>query len=377
MNFDHAKELKLFYTSISFYTFASSIVQIFIPIYLFGKGFSISSILLFYALMQLGRLAALPAAAYLSSNFGAKKVIGVSFIFQIIYFLFLRHIEVNNLSWYFLASALIFGAMWAFLWLPYLVHVSKISPNENRGKIVGKINIYSALTSALGPLLGGAVIASYGFSYAFALAILITIPAIILLLRTPEASKIRKINYSLINVRKIFPDFMANGFFNFQNFLDSIVWTIFIFIIIPQYKTIGLIQTAALLVSVLSYYLIGILTDKFNRAKLLAFGSFLTAIAGILRLLANSFLGILLLNTVFTSVYILERIPWNVKVQEHMDQDARTEYMAIFEIGGTIITLIGLLILAILFSSMPLKESLVLGLIIASVSGLFVNFVRK
>lgn len=371
------KELKLFYASISIYNFASSIVQIFIPIYLFGKGFSISSILLFYTLVQLGRLAALPVAAYLSSNFGAKKIISVSFVFQIIYFLFLRNIEINDLSWYFLASALIFGAMWAFLWLPYLVHVSKISPNESRGKIVGKINTYSAITLAFGPLLGGVVIASCGFSYAFALAILITIPAIILLLLTPEASKIRKINYSLINIRKIYLDLIANGFFNFQNFLDSIVWTIFIFIIIPQYKTIGLIQTAALLVSILSYYLVGIWTDKFNRTKLLFFGSFLTSIMGVLRLLANSFLGIFLLNTIFTSAYILERIPWNVKLQEHMDQDARTEYMAIFEIGGTIITLIGLLILAILFVSMPVKESLVFGIIIASISGLFVNFVRK
>lgn len=371
------KELNLFYASISIYNFASSIVQIFIPIYLFGKGFSISLILLFYTLVQLGRLAALPVAAYLSSNFGAKKIISVSFVFQIIYFLFLRNIEINDLSWYFLASALILGAMWAFLWLPYLVHVSKISPNESRGKIVGKINIYSAITLAFGPLLGGVVIASYGFSYAFALAILITIPAIILLLLTPEASKIRKINYCLINTRKIYPDLIANGFFNFQNFLDSIVWTIFIFIIIPQYKTIGLIQAAALLVSVLSYYLIGIWTDKFNRTKLLAFGSYLTSIIGVLRLWVNSFLGIFLLNTIFTSTYILERIPWNVKLQEHMDQGARTEYMAIFEIGGTLVTLFLFLIFIVLTKSLPLENVLIYGIIISSLAGLGVNFVRK
>ena len=60
-----------------------------------------------------------------------------------------------------------------------------------------------------------------------------------------------------------------------------------------------------------------------------------------------------------------------------MDQDARTEYMAIFEIGGTLVTLVGLALMAILFSSMPLKESLTLGLVVASISGLFINFVRK
>lgn len=377
MNLDYAKELKFFYFSISLYNFATSVVQVFIPIYLFEKGFSISLILLFYSIVQIGRLVALPVAAYFSSNFGAKKIIGVSFIFQIIYFLFLRNIEINDLSGYFLASALILGAMWAFLWLPYLVHVSKISPDENRGKIAGKINIYSAVTSAFGPILGGVIIANFGFSYVFAMAILITIPAIILLLLTPEASKIRKINYGLINIRKIFPDMVANGFYNFQSFLDSALWAIFIFIVIPQYRTIGLMQTAALLISILSFYFVGVLADKFNRKKLLALGSFLTGIVGILRIWASSLLGIFLVNTAYTSVYIAERVPWNVKLQEHMDQEARTEYMAIFDIGGTIITLIGLLVLSILFASMPIKESLVLGLIIASISGLFVNFMRK
>lgn len=208
------KELKYFYISISIYNFATSLVQLFVPLFLFGKSFSISSILFFYALVQVGRLAALPMSAYFSSLYGAKKMISVAFIIQIIAFYFLE--QVNSLSVYFYISALIYGSVWSFLWLPYLVHQSKISPDENRGKINGKINIYSAIASAFGPLLGGIVIANYGFSSTFALAILMTIPAIYILLLTPEASKIRKINYSLISIRKIYPDIIANGFYNLR-----------------------------------------------------------------------------------------------------------------------------------------------------------------
>jgi len=369
------KELKFFYVSISVYNFATSLVQLFVPLFLFGKGFSISLILFFYALVQIGRLAALPVSAYLSSLYGAKKMISTAFVLQIIAFYFLG--QVNSLSGYFYISALVYGSVWAFLWLPYLVHVSKISSNENRGKIIGKINIYSTIASSFGPFLGGVAIAGFGFSSTFALAILLTIPAIYILLLTPEASKIRKINYSLVSIRKIYLDIIANGFYNLQNFTNSIFWVIFIFLIVPEYKTIGSMQTAALLVSIIGFYFIGVWTDKFNRIKMLAIGSVLNSIAGLSRVLVSSFSGVFLINIISTSTNTLEAIPWNVKLQEHMDQDARTEYMAIFEIGGTIITLIGLLILAILFSSMPVKESLVLGLIIASVSGLFVNFVRK
>jgi MFS family permease len=373
MEHTHHKELKNFYISFSLYNFAISLVQFFIPLYLYGKSFSISSIIFFYALMQVGRLMALPMSVYFSSLYGAKKMISVAFVFSIISFYLLQSVDVSSDS--FLISAIIYGSVWAFLWPPYLVHQSKISPNENRGRISGKISMYSALASSFGPLLGGFVIAGYGFSYSFAIAILLTIPAIYLLLLTPEVSKIRKINYSLIS--KIYPDMIANGFYNIQNFLNDTIWPIFIFVLIPQYKTIGSMQTAALLVSVLSYYIIGVWTDKFNRTKLLALGSYAACGVGLLRLLANSFFGVFLLNIFFASSRTLEAIPWNAKIQEHLDEDARTEYIAAFEFGGALVTLIGLAVLSYLFSLMPLNESLILGLIVASVSGLFVNFMRK
>lgn len=368
-------ELKNFYISVSLYNFATSLVQLFVPLFLFGKGFSVSSILFFYVLVQAGRLAALPISAHFSSLYGAKRIISVAFIVQIIAFYFLGRIE--DMSVYFYISALIYGSVWSFLWLPYLVHQSKISPDKDRGKINGKINIYSTVASAFGPFLGGVAISSFGFSSSFAIAILLTIPAIYILLLTPEVSKIRKINYSLINIRKVYPDLIANGFYNLQNFLNGVFWILFIFLIVPEYKIIGSMQTVALLVSIISFYFIGVWTDKFNRTKMLALGSILNSVAGLLRVLAGSVSGVFLINIISTSTGTLEATPWNVKLQEHMDQDARTEYMAIFEIGGTIITLIGLLVVSFLFNSMPVKESLTFGLIIASISGLFVNFMRK
>lgn len=375
MNPKFSRELKIFYISISLYNFASSIIQIFVPLYLFEKGFSLSSILLFFALTQIGRFAALPLAAGLSSLYGAKKILAASFIFQIIYFLLLR--KIDYFSFYFIGSALIFGVMSAFLSLAYLVHVSKISPNDSRGRILGKISIYSAFTSAAGPLLGGFIIASRGFGSALLAAIILTIPAIVFLFLTPEVSKIRKINFNLINIRKIYPDLIANGFYNLQSFLETVVWTIFIFIIIPQYKAIGLIQTISLLVSIIGFYLIGKWTDKFNRNKILLYGSAVTAIVGILRVAGNSFAKIFAFNVAFNFAYTMERFPWVVKLQEHMDTEARTEYMAIFEVGGAAISFLGLFIFSMLAKSLALENALTIGIIVSSLSGLFVNFVRK
>lgn len=370
-----SEELKIFYASVGIYTFAASITQIFIPLYLFEKKYSLELILIFFALSQLWRLTFLPLSAFLSSSFGAKKVIGLSFFFTVIFLLFLQ--KIDNLSFYFYFSALFFGAQQAFLWIPFLVHQSKISPDKERGKITARLNIYAAIAGALGPFLGGFMISLYGFGAGFALTILLAIPAIILLLLTPEVSKIRKINFKSVKIRKIYPDLIANGFYNFQNQLSSVVWPIFIFIIVPQYKTIGSIQTAAFLISLVAFYFSGKWTDKFNRKKLLLLGSALNSFTGIFRILANSFNSVFLLNAASTFTNTLQSIPWAARLQEHLDADARTEYMAIFEIGGVAITFAGLTLFAALTDKMPQTEILFYGIIVSSLSGLLINLVRK
>ncbi|MBU3965726.1 MFS transporter [Patescibacteria group bacterium] len=371
----HIKELKNFYISVSLYNFAFAIIALFIPLYLSEKGFSISLIFLFFAISQAGRLLALPIAAYFSSIYGAKKMISAALVFQIIYLVFLH--KIDYLSVNFFASALILGVVQSFLWPPYWIHLSKISPNESRGKILGRLNIFIAVATAVSPFVGGVVIAHYGFGSAFFLTAILIIPAIALLLSTVEVSNIRKINFKLVSLRKIYPDLIANGFANIQQYLNNALWPIFIFIVVPQYKSIGFIQTFSLIISIAVFYLVGVWVDKFNRKKLLLLGSISDSVIGAVRVLANSFSQVFIFNILALFTENLKSTPFITKFQEHMDQDARTEYMFLFEIGGTIITLVGLAIMAILFSSMPVKESLVLGLIIASVSGLFVNFVRK
>lgn len=375
MSIDNYKELKIFYISVSLYNFAFAIISLFIPLYFFEKGFSISLIFLFYAVSQAGRLIALPIAAYFSSAYGAKRMISVALILQIIHFLFLHRIDYLEVN--FFASALILGVVQSFLWPPYWIHLSKISPNENRGKILGKLNIFISIVTAFSPFVGGLVIANYGFGSAFLLVAILIVPAIALLLSTPEVSKIRKVNFRLVSLRKIYPDLIANGFVNIQDYSNNVLWPIFIFVIIPQYGSIGFMQAVSLLFSIAAFYYAGVWTDKHDRMKLMLWGSILNSFIGIVRIFAVSFLQVFAFNILNLFTGNLKGVPFTAKFQEHLDEEARTEYMFLFDIGGIFITLIGFLILTFLFSSMPLKESLAFGLIVASVSGLFVNFMRK
>ena len=371
-----SKEIKNFYLSIGIYNFASSIVEIFIPLYLLiDKNFSLASVVLFYVLVQFSRMIFLPISAYLSSRFGAKKIISLAFVVSIIFYLLLQ--KIDHFSIVFYLCALFFGAFFAFLFVPYLVHISKISPNDIRGKILGRINIFVALARALGPVFGGIIISIYGFAYGFALVILLIIPAIYLLLSTPERSKIRKVNFKLINIKKIYPDIIASGFYNFQNFLNFLIWPAFIFLIIPYYSKIGFIQTVSLLVSIAAFWIASSWTDKFNRKKFLFWSNIFDMLINALRILANSFASIFLFNTVKNFSWSLRKIPYHAKIYEHMDEEPRTEYIFFLELGGALGTLFGFLLFFFLIQTLSYKDALLYGIIISAFAGLPVSLLRK
>ncbi|MCK5084244.1 MAG: hypothetical protein KAQ64_01135, partial [Candidatus Pacebacteria bacterium] len=108
MNSDLSKEIKNFYLSVGIFSFATSIIEIFIPLYLLiDKNFSLASVVLFYVAVQFGRIVFLPVSAYLSSYFGAKKIISIAFILSAIFYLLLQKIDYSPVVFY--SCALFFG----------------------------------------------------------------------------------------------------------------------------------------------------------------------------------------------------------------------------------------------------------------------------
>ena len=96
-----------------------------------------------------------------------------------------------------------------------------------------------------------------------------------------------------------------------------------------------------------------------------------------LRILANSFVSIFLLNTAKNFSWSLRKIPYHAKVYEHMDEEPRTEYIFFLELGGAFVSLLGFLLFFFLIQNLSLKDALLLGIIISAVAGLPISLLRK
>lgn len=181
----------------------------------------------------------------------------------------------------------------------------------------------------------------------------------------------------MISIKKIYPDMIANGSFNLQMYTLNTVWPIFIFLILPEYGKIGFIQTVSLVFSLVAFHFAGKWTDRFPRKKVLLWGSVLNGITSFLRVFANSFSSIFILNSLSIFSGAFQVIPWNIKFQEHQEKEPRTEYIAIFELGGSFVAFLGLVIFAAAIQYVSLKDALFYGIIAGSISGLFVNLIRE
>src|SRR3989344_8337303 len=129
------RELNELYVSISIRSFALSLIGVFVPIYFYLIGYSLTSIFFFYMLLSLFHIVFSIPIAKISSKFGIKHLIGLSVPFLIIFFFLLYSIETFN--WPLPILSVFAGLSTAMFWLPYHIDFAKFSDRKNRGKEIG------------------------------------------------------------------------------------------------------------------------------------------------------------------------------------------------------------------------------------------------
>lgn len=276
------RELNELYASIAIKSFALALIGVFIPIYLYQLGYSFSSIFLFYAIGSFTHAALSIPSAKISARFGLKHAIFLSIPFLIFFFLLLY--SLNQFNWLLPFLAIILGINSSLFWLAYHVDFSKFSDKKHRGKQVGVSKIIISIFSALGPLVGGLILAFFGFKILFILVSFLLLASVVPLFFSAEIHEPMTFSLRGFFKKQKTKNILAFVGYGIEQGMGFIVWPLFIFLFIlgEKYTSLGIVSSLSLLFSVIFILVIGKFSDLYRRT-ILRIGTIANAIIWICR----------------------------------------------------------------------------------------------
>ena len=249
------RELNELFISMAIRTFAISLAGIFLPMYLYQLGYSISSILFFFAFMAFFSLVLLFPALKISYRFGLKHTILFSMPFLIIFFLLIFSLEYYN--WPLIILAFFAGLHGALFWFAYHEDFSKFSNKKNRGSQVGFLIILTSIFAALGPIAGALIITFLGFNVLFIIVSVLLLGSTFPLFLTKEIHVPIQFSFEDIFKYSNFKDKIAYMGSGIEARLVAIIWPLFIFIFIfnEVYLSLGLFSSITFFSSLVFVFL--------------------------------------------------------------------------------------------------------------------------
>lgn len=322
------------YSSHAIKTFAQSLMGLFIPIYIFtleyipeftGKrvidGFLL--ILIFYLIRSI--------SAIWMMNFVTNTIFGFLnfkksiFVANICLALGLTLLALTPHSIVFLfISAVLFAAETNLYWIPYhLFFIRKASNGSGKyGRSFGIRILSSQLASAIGPLIGGFIIAFFGFIVLFTIGtVLIVVSAIPILFSVHEHNH-GKHNAShifsrLIRSKSLINDTIAISSTEADALMYAVFWPVLLFIIAESYTTLGIITSISVTISCLAALLIGNLVDTKGARFIHKIGCVINSILYLPRAFLTSLQAFFILDVVDKLNGILYAVPFNAVMYEH------------------------------------------------------------
>lgn len=309
------KELNHFYLAVAIMTFADSLINIFVPIYLFQLNYPIYAIIFFYFLVSLSFVIFSYPGAKFVSKIGVKHAILYSAPFLIIYYLGL--IIIGDYGWLFFVLPLLLS--WRMILYNYGYHLNYIvhSDRKNRGREVSFLAAVAIIVNILAPLIGGFVAVYAGFSTLYIVGSLLLVAGAFPLFLSKEGYEPLKFTgkdlWKAIFSKKEKGTLISFSGYAIESVIGRTIWPIFLITILVAISKTGMVITLSMVVSLLIFYFIGKITDKYDKIKLLKLGTFLYFFAWVGRVFADSTLKIFVIDSYKNIAEKVLHIPWSAK----------------------------------------------------------------
>lgn len=290
--------------SVWLHTFGRSLVSIFIPILLLQMGFSISNVILYYVIFNAIDVPFNFVARNLTIRYGAREVIFIGIIFQIIAFFILYF---GNFSFaLLLALAFVLAGYDTFYWVAHwFVFNACVKTEKKVGKKLGALRIVRKFASLVSPLIGAGFLIFLNKQYLLIVAIVFLFLSLIPLYKL-------KLKYVVPKNKLKFKEFFSfaenkrDNFYIFMNqfseVAEGVLLPLFVFITFGSLGAVGTLPVIATITSIIFVFYVGRWTDKFNANLLIFLGSLVVGLLWILRIFFPS-LGLIYLTALFMGIF--------------------------------------------------------------------------
>lgn len=345
------RELNEIYTSVSIKSFALSMISVFIPIYLLKLNYSLTSVFLFYVIINLTHALFIIPAAKISSRFGFKH--SILFSIPLLITFFLLFFTLNLYGWPLYLLAVIFGLSNSLFWIGYHVDFSKFSKKKYRGEEIGLARILTSTFSMIGPLIGGIILAFISFKFLFIIVSSLLFVSVIPLFYSRDLHN--PVNFS---VKQIFTDQKFKDYFSFlahgvETGMAFTVWPIFIFFsILNNFTSLGFIVSISSISSVIFIFMIGKFSNKKGRF-VLRIGAFFNAVIWGIKTFAKTFMHVFILDFFHGMTRTAISVPFDALSYDKANKSNIVEFIIFREIiiqTGRVILFVSMMFIADLAS---------------------------
>jgi len=337
-------ELSEVYWNLAIQSFGLSLISIFIPIYLLQLGYTVSNVLLFM-IFYFGMVAVFsPLSALFANKFGFKHVILFRTPLLLAFMAGLYFLpNFRNIIFF---IAIVGGIAGSLYWISINSIFSKASDKKHRGKQVGKLVSLPSFASLLGPLIGGFVAVAFGMDILLIISFVILLVSPIPLFFTKEVKPHVKFSLKKLMTKehaKFLKGFLADG----PRFVaGAILWPIFVYIILNDTVSVGIMATLGSVGVILFTVYIGKISDKINRNVLLRLGGILGALIWSIRIFAKQAWHVFVLTFCAGMFTVLIDVPFIAMSFDKASKDKDDAFIVFRELGlgfGRVITLVVLM----------------------------------
>lgn len=246
--------------------FIKSLIGIFIPVYLYSRGFSISMVFAFVIGISVTFLLFIPVSVKVIKRIGFKYSLLFSMPFFFLSIFFLNY--VNDSYWYFHAVWFFMGIYSSIYWPAFHSEVALNGTRKNRVSEIGTLQVITILFATVAPFVGGLILEEYDYFVLFIFSTILLILGFIPLLLARDI-KLKKYDFRYVD----YLNFFRNGAFldskkafaceGVEGALSLTLWPIILYVLLKNnFLNLGLLFT---FVSVLSALFILYLKKFFDR----------------------------------------------------------------------------------------------------------------